>query len=85
MMIPGFLVASADKAEKFECNFRYVPFSDFSDWWLGHFLRNRPNMNVIGLHWWSVKIGSGNGLVSSGNKPLPEPMLTQISVAIWRH
>ena len=21
----------------------------------------------------------------SGNKPLPEPMLTQISVAIWRH
>ena len=26
-----------------------------------------------------------NGLVSSGNKPLPEPMLTQIYVAIWRH
>ena len=21
----------------------------------------------------------------SGNKPLPEPMLTQISVAMWRH
>ena len=32
------------------------------------------------LDWWSVNIGSGNGL-----KPLPEPMLTQISVAIWRH
>ena len=28
-------------------------------------------------------IGSGNGLVPSGNKPLPEPMLTQIGVAIW--
>ena len=26
-----------------------------------------------------------NGLVPSGNQPLPEPMLTQISVAIWRH
>ena len=26
-----------------------------------------------------------NGLVPSGNKPLPEPMLTQISVAIWQH
>ena len=25
---------------------------------------------------WKVNIGSGNGLVSSGNKPLPEPMLT---------
>ena len=24
-------------------------------------------MNVIGLHWWSVNIGSGNGLVPSGN------------------
>ena len=33
----------------------------------------------------SVNIGSGNGLVPSGNKPLPEPMLNQISVAIWRH
>ena len=29
--------------------------------------------------------GSGNGLVPSGNKPLPEPMLTQFSGAIWRH
>ena len=30
-------------------------------------------------------IGSGNGLMPSGNEPLPEPMLTKISVAIWRH
>ena len=29
-----------------------------------------------------VNIGSGNGLVPSGNKPLPESMLTQISVAM---
>ena len=27
----------------------------------------------------------GNGLVLAGNKPLPEPRLTQIYVAIWRH
>ena len=40
-------------------------------------------MNDTGLHWWSINIGSGNGLVPSGNKPLPEPMLTQISVVIW--
>ena len=32
-----------------------------------------------------VNIGSGNGLVPSGNKPLPEPMLTQIYVAKWSH
>ena len=35
-------------------------------------------MNVSGLHWWSVNIGTGNGLVLSGNKPLPEPVLPQI-------
>ena len=28
---------------------------------------------------------SGNGLVPSGNKPLPEPMLTKIYAAIWHH
>ena len=46
----------------------------FSDWWLRHLLWNCPSMNVTGLHRWSVNIGSGNGLVQSGNKPLPEPM-----------
>ena len=51
---------------------------DFSDWWLRHLLWNCPNMNVTELHWWSVNIDSGNGLVSSGNKPLPEPMLTDL-------
>ena len=30
-------------------------------------------------------ISSGQGLVPSGNKPLPEPMLTQIYIAMWRH
>ena len=52
--------------------------TDSSDWWLRYLLWNYPNMNVTGLHWWSVNIGSGNGLVPSGTKPLPEPMLTQI-------
>ena len=32
-----------------------------------------------------VNIGSGNGSVPSGNKPLPEPMLTQIHDAMWRN
>ena len=44
----------------------------------------------IALRWMprdltAVNIGSGNGLVQLGNKPLPEPMLTQIYVAKWRH
>ena len=32
-----------------------------------------------------VNIGSGNGLVPSGNKPLPEPMLTYFHVASPGH
>ena len=30
----------------------------FSDWWWRYHLWNCPNMNVTGLHWWSVNIGS---------------------------
>ena len=33
---------------------------DFSDWWLRHLLWYHSNMNVNGLHLWSVSIGSGN-------------------------
>ena len=33
---------------------------------------------------WQVKIGSVNDLVHPGTKTLPEPMLAQISIAIWR-
>ena len=36
-------------------------------------------VNVIRPYGWLVNIGSVNGLVPSGNKPLPEPMLTQSS------
>ena len=32
-----------------------------------------------------VNIGSGNGLVLSGNKTLIDSMLTQIYIAIWYH
>ena len=32
-----------------------------------------------------VNAGSDNGLMPSGNKPLPEPMLTETYVAIGRH
>ena len=33
---------------------------------------------VCGLNWWLVNICSDYGLVLSGNKSLPEPMLTKI-------
>ena len=42
-------------------------------------------MNVTGLCWWQINIGSGNGSLPSGSKPLPEPMLTQIFVTIGHH
>ena len=42
-----------------------------------------PEINVIGPCWWTVNFGSGNGLMPSGNKPLSEPVLTQLRVAIY--
>ena len=71
---------------KFEWNFGFVVFKRIL------VIDDRGICCEIAQIWMSldftddqVNIGSGNGLVPSGNKPLPEPMLTQISVAIWRH
>ena len=75
-----FAIYSLDPG-KLEWNFRNVIFkwvlliNGFALLW----------MSLDFNKWWSVKIGSGNGLVPSGNKPLPEPVLTQISVAMWCH
>ena len=38
--------------------------------------------DAIWLHIW-VNIGSGNGLLPDGIKPLPEPMLTIIQGVLW--
>ena len=54
--------------------------ANYSDWWLRYLLWNCPQKNVTRPYWWYVNIGSGNGLVPPGNKPLPEPILTQFSV-----
>ena len=32
-----------------------------------------------------VNIGPGHGLVPSGYKPWPEPMMTKICVTLWCH
>ena len=47
----------------------------FRDRWLKYLLWN---IDVSRPYLWLVNIASGNGLVPSGIKPLPEPMLTQI-------
>ena len=46
---------------------------------------DNSTLNTTTPHWSLVNIGSGNDLVPSGNKPLPKPMLSQISVTISRH
>ena len=35
--------------------------------------------------WMISQPGTGNGLVSPGNKQLPEPMLTKFYDSIWRY
>ena len=51
--------------------------------WAKTSLWNSSQVNATESQYWGVNIGSGNVLVPSGNKPLPEPLLTQIYVAIW--
>ena len=41
---------------------------------------NGPQVDNKTADWCFVNIGWGKGLVSSGNKPLAEPILTQIYV-----
>ena len=71
---------------RFEWKFRYVIFKQILliDGW-GIYCEIALVWMSLGFHWWAVNNGSDNGLVPSGNKSLPEPMLTQIFVAIWRH
>ena len=60
------------------CIFKFVIFKLISMIYHEHFLWNCPQMNFRRPPWWLVNIGSGNGLVPPGNKPLPEPLLTQV-------
>ena len=46
-------------------------------WISPHFLMLIFHMNTTRPHWWQLNIDD--------KKPLPEPMMTQIYVAIWRH
>ena len=52
------------------------------DWWVRYPLWNCSHVNGTGTHWWIVKMGSGNGLVPSGNKSL---ILVNIDPDLCRH
>ena len=54
-------------------------------YYLRHDLINCFQVIVTKPHKSGVTIGSGNCLVPSGNKPFPEPMLTQIHISTWYH
>ena len=48
-------------------------------------LWNCSEVNDMQPDKWEIDIGSGNGLVSWGYKPLPEAMLNQFYVTTWHH
>ena len=54
----------------------------FDNGYLEHSQWNCPHVNTTGIHWLYVNIDLGNGLVSSSNKPLPEPVLMKFYIAI---
>ena len=55
------------------------------DWIRVQFVWNSFQKHATEQYRLLVYIVSGNGLVPSVSKPLPEPMLTQIYVAMCRH
>ena len=69
----------------YNCHLELIIFSHIRDRYLGYSLQKWPQLNATEHLWWLVNIGSGNGLLPSGNKPFPGPILTQISVIMWRH
>ena len=46
---------------------------------------NYSQVNTTRPQWWLVNVGSGNDLVPSVNKPLPEPMLSKFCGTAWHH
>ena len=52
--------------------------SNFHDWWPMYLKWKCLQMNATGPYWWQVNIGSGNGLVPEGTKPLTGPLLPQM-------
>ena len=56
-----------------------------TDWIIEHFLWDNSQMYANEPHILYDNIGSGNGLMPLGIKPLPEPLFTQIYAAIYRH
>ena len=57
--------------------------ANYSNWWVRYLLWNCPQAIITGPYCWYFSIGSGNGLVSSSDKALPQPMLTKFLVAMW--
>ena len=67
---------------RYSCDLELIFKICIKDRHLKYFMSMCPQLNVTRSHWWLVSIGSSNGLVPSGNKPLLEPMSTQIYVSI---
>ena len=60
-------------------NWMYNFRKQFKDWYLQYYQWNHTLYEFTGPYWWYINIASGDGLVPSGNKPLPEALLTKIS------
>ena len=59
-----------------------LKLASFKDRHCDQFPWSCPQVNATRINGNYVNIGSGNGLVPSDNKPLPEPMQTQFYVAM---
>ena len=65
-----------------KCSFQSHLMNEYFEYFLWNRSYVKPK-NTFNHH--GVSIASGNGLVPSGSKPLPEPVLTGTYVAILCH
>ena len=72
-------------SEMWQKLWKYNSHTHYTELYLEHSLWSCCQGNATEPNQREVNIGLGNGLVQSGNKPLPEPTLTKTSVDIWRH
>ena len=70
---------------RYTCNTLSIFQTHIKERHLAHFLSNCPQAKATKPHWCLVNVSSGNGLLQSGNKLLPKPMLTQTNVTIQHH
>ena len=77
-LVPGICCGNF-RCQTFKHNLKWLPI------WTIYVEKSSVECHIITMMLRYVNNGSGNGLVSSGNRLIPKPMLTKFYDVIWHH